>query len=86
MAYESQVRGEKAEEPRSQGECDQQRVLNTLSLIEKGAKQAFLDNELGIEETKSILDEIGQAKEACQAGDENACVVLDSLMSRLTKH
>ena len=60
-------------------------MLSTIGIVEKGAKQAFLDNELEIEETKIILDEIRHAKEVCKAGDNDACAVLDSLMSRLTR-
>lgn len=83
MAYELQVPEEEAEERR--GVCDRQQVLMTLRLMEKGTKQAFLDNELGVEDTKIILDRVRQAREACEAGSENACVVLDSLMDKLTK-
>ena len=85
MADELQVPEDKGDEQRPQTVCDRDRVLSTLGIVEKGAKQAFLDNELGVEETKTILDQIRQAKEACEAGDENACAVLDNLMSRLTR-
>ena len=84
MDNELPVEEKKREEQDIHSECDRRRVFSTLSLMEKGTKQAFLDNELGIEETKGILDEIRHAKEACQTGDENACIVLDSLMSKLT--
>ena len=85
MADELQVPEDKGDEQRPLTVCDRDRVLSTLGIVEKGAKQAFLDNELEIEETKTILDQIRQAKEACEAGDENACAVLDNLMSRITR-
>jgi len=85
MTYESQVPEEKGEEQRPRSECDRPRVLSTLNLLGKGTKQACFDNELEIEEAKSILDDITQAEEACQTGDEDACVILHNLMSRLTK-
>ena len=85
MAYELQVPEEKAEEQTPGGVCDRQRVLRTLRVMEKGTKQAFLDDELGVEDTKVILDRVRQAREACEAGDQNACVVLDALMDELTK-
>ena len=85
MADKLQVPENKGDKQRPFSVCDRDRVLSTLGIVEKGAKQAFLDNELGVEETKTILDQIRQAKEACEAGDENACVVLDNLMSRLTR-
>ena len=85
MSDKLQIPENKGDKHRPHSVCDRDRVLSTIGIVEKGAKQAFLDNELEIGETKRILDEIRQAKEACQAGDEDACAVLDGLMSRLTR-
>lgn len=85
MNNELQVPEEKGEEQRPRSDCDRPRVLTTLNLMAKGTKQACFDNELEIEEAKSILDNIKQAEEACQTGDEDYCVVLHNLMNRFTK-
>lgn len=85
MAHEAGVPREETEEQRPAGLCDPERVLRTLRVIEKGTRQAFLDDELGVEETKTILDRIREAKEACEGGDEDACIALDRLTDKLVK-
>ena len=85
MAYESGVTQQETEEQRPAGLCDPERVLRTLRLIEKGTKQAFLDGELTVEDTKTILEGIREAREACEGGDEDACLVLDGLTDKLVK-
>ena len=84
MADEFQTTPEEAQEPQDQG-CDPERIAMALDIIEKGTKQAFLNGELDIDETKSILDHIELAKEACESGDQNACSALKDLVNDLTK-
>jgi len=66
-------------------ECDKEEALRTMRLLEKGTRQAFLDGELGVEDTKTRLDQIEEAKERCEAGDVSACQVLDVLVAGLTR-
>ncbi|MBA7711580.1 hypothetical protein ES703_120546 [subsurface metagenome] len=66
-------------------ECDKEEALRTMRLLEKGTRQAFLDGELGVEDTKIRLDEIEEARKHCEAGDINACQVLDVLVVGLTR-
>jgi len=66
-------------------ECDKEHALRTLRLLEKGARQAFLDSELTIEDAKLILDQVKEAKEHCGAGDVSACVALRKLVTGLTE-
>lgn len=65
--------------------CDPEQVEKALHIIEIGTKHAFLDDELGVEETKTILDRIQQAREACESGNQNACSALNDLMNELTR-
>jgi len=65
--------------------CIREDPLRTLRLIDKGTRQAFLDDELGIDDTKSILDQINVTRAACETGDESACVLLGNLVDKLTK-
>lgn len=57
--------------------CSPKHALRTIRLLEKGARQAFLDGEVGLEDTKVILDRVKEAVQRCQAGDANACQVLE---------
>jgi len=65
--------------------CDKEHALRTMRLLERGARQAFLDGELGIEDTKLILDRVKEAKQRCEAGDVNSCLVLNELVTGLTE-
>ena len=65
--------------------CDKEHVLRTMRLLARGTRQAFLDGELAIEDAKLILDQVKEAKERCEAGDVNACVVLKELVVGLTE-
>lgn len=65
--------------------CDRQQALRAIRLLEKGTRQAFLDGELSVEDTDTILGEVKEAKADCEAGDVNACAVVADLMARLTK-
>lgn len=65
--------------------CNREQVLRTMRLLEKGSQQAFLDGEISVEDTKRILDRVKEAKERCEAGDVNACLVLDELVAQLTE-
>ena len=67
------------------GVCDREHALRTMRLLERGTRQAFLDGELAIEDTKLILDQVKEAKERCEAGDVNACVALKELVVGLTE-
>ena len=84
MEDESSVSGDNKVVEGTQNRCDRDQALTTLNLLEKGAKRAFLEDELGVEETKNILDQITRARESCQAGDSNACEILNSLVQNLT--
>lgn len=64
--------------------CDTEKALLTMSLLEKGTRQAFLDGELGVQETSASLDQIKEAKKRCEAGDVSACHILSELLGRLT--
>lgn len=66
-------------------ECNKEEALRTIRLLEKGTRQAFLDGELGVEDTKGRLDQVEQAYKRCEAGDVDACEVLDGLMAGLTR-
>ena len=63
--------------------CNREQALRTIRLLEKGTRQAFLDGEVSVEGTKAILDRVKEAKERCTAGDVNACLVLDELVTGL---
>lgn len=64
--------------------CNGEQALQAMGLMERGARQAFLDGELGIEKTKQTLDRIKAARQACE-GDESACVVLHRLIDQMTE-
>ena len=66
-------------------ECITEEALKTMRLLEKGTRLAFLDGELGVEDTKLRLDEIEKSRKRCEAGDINACQVLDELVAGLTR-
>jgi len=85
MVEERDMLEQNKEEQSLGGECSQERVMTTIKLLEKGVKRAFLDDELSVDETKGFLDEVEEAKEACESGNESACIVLARLMGRLTK-
>lgn len=56
--------------------CNTERVLRTMNLLERGARQAFLDGELSIEDTKDILGRVEEVKKRCEAGDIAVCSAL----------
>ncbi len=66
-------------------ECNKEEALRTMRLLEKGTRQAFLDGELSVEDTRTRLDQIEEAKERCEAGDVSACQVLGGLVAGLTR-
>jgi len=63
--------------------CNTERVLKAMSFLETGVRQAFLDGEFGVEDTKDILSRIAEAKKRCEAGDITVCSALDELVARL---
>ena len=63
--------------------CNREQALRTIRLLEKGTRQAFLDGEVSVGDTEAILDRVKEAKERCMAGDVNACLVLDELVTGL---
>jgi len=64
--------------------CDKEQALLTMRLLEKGTRQAFIDGELGVEETSAKLNQIKEAKKRCETGDVSACLVLNELLGGLT--
>ncbi len=64
--------------------CTREQALRTMCLLEKGTRQAFLDGEVNVEDTYEILGRVKEARERCEAGDVNACLVLNELVIRLT--
>jgi len=85
MADELGMPQEQAQEPQ-EGVCDPEAVAMTLDMIEKGARELFLDGELEPPKIRIILDCIQEARRGCESGDQNACSVLEDLMRKLTKH
>lgn len=71
--------------PGEEESCNREEALKTIRLLEKGSRQAFLDGEVSVEDTKRILDRVKEAKESCETGDVNACLVLDELVAQLTE-
>lgn len=71
--------------PAEERSCNREQAMRTIRLLEKGSRQAFLDGEISVEDTKAILDRAKEAKEHCEAGDVNACLVLDELVAQLTE-
>lgn len=67
------------------GGCDKERALRTIGFLETGVRQAFLVGEVGVEDTKAILDQMKKARERCQSGDVNACQVLAQLTADLSQ-
>ena len=65
--------------------CDPRQVLKAMNLLETGVRQAFLDGEFGVEDTKDILNQIAEARKRCEAGDVAVCSVLNELVTKLTK-
>ena len=65
--------------------CDRERALRTIGFLDTGVRQAFLAGEVGVEDTKTILDQMKKAKERCQSGDVNACQVLAQLTADLSQ-
>jgi len=63
--------------------CDAERVLKAMGFLETGVRQAFLDGEFGVEDTKDILSRIAEARKRCEAGDITVCSALDELVARL---
>jgi hypothetical protein len=78
---------EQEEEPviAANKECRNEEALRMMHLLDKGTRQAFLDNELGVEDTKLRLNKIEEARKRCEAGDINACQVLEGLVAGLTR-
>lgn len=64
--------------------CNTAHALQTIRLLEKGARQAFLDGDVTVEDTKAILDRVKEAEQHCEAGDVSACLVLQELVKGLT--
>ena len=71
--------------PRAEQPCNKEQALRTIRLLEKGSRQAFLDGEISVEDTKVMLDRVEEARERCEAGDVNACLVLNELVAKLTE-
>jgi len=71
--------------PAEERPCNREQALRTIRLLEKGSRQAFLDGEISVEDTKVMLDRVEEARERCEAGDVNACLVLDGLVAQLTE-
>lgn len=65
--------------------CNAERVLKTMNLLETGVRQAFLDGEFGIEDTRDILNRIAEARKRCEAGDITACSAFDEVVAKLTE-
>lgn len=65
--------------------CNTAHVLRTIRLLEKGARQAFLDGDVTVDNTKAILDRVKEAKQHCKAGDVNTCLILQELVKGLTE-
>jgi len=71
--------------PRAEQPCNKEQALRTIRLLEKGSRQAFLDGEISVEDTKVMLDRVEKAREHCEAGNVNACLVLNELVAKLTE-
>ena len=56
--------------------CNTAHALRTIRLLEKGARQAFLDGDVTVEDTKTILDRVKEANKRCETGNVNACLIL----------
>ena len=78
------VEGKAAVAPEEPG-CNAERVLKTMNLLEAGVRQAFLDGEFGVEDTRDILDRIAEAKKRCEAGNIAVCLALDEVVAKLTE-
>ena len=71
--------------PAEERPCNREQALRTIRLLEKGGRQAFLDGEISVEDTKVMLGRVEEARESCEAGDINACLVLNELVAKLTE-
>ena len=71
--------------PAEERPCNREQALRTIRLLEKGSRQAFLDGEISVEETEAMLNRVEEARERCEAGDVNACIVLNELVAKLTE-
>jgi len=85
MEEENFDREEQGQATPIEGKCNKEQALLTMRLLEKGTRQGFLDGELGVEETQARLDSIREARERCEAGDVNACLVMSDLLAGLTQ-
>jgi len=78
-------KGESVIAPDEIGGCNKERALRTIGFLDTGVRQAFLAGEVGVEDTKTILDQMKKARERCQSGDVNACQVLAQLTAGLSQ-
>lgn len=77
----------KEEKPDSDLEwgCDRGSALEAMAALETGVRQRFLNDEVSVENTKTMLDRIKEAKERCKAGDVSSCEILTDLVEELTQ-
>jgi hypothetical protein len=66
-------------------DCSTESVLETIDMLDRGTRQKFLNGELEPDVTKHLLGVYQTAKEACEAGDNDACAVWDELSRNLSR-
>ena len=65
--------------------CDRGRALDAIAAFETGVRQRFMTGEVSIEDTRTMLDQIKEAKERCKEDDISACEILADLVDELTR-